>query len=448
MLRQALSLRYSLGRGVVRDNLMLDSVLLLPLCQKIISLELRDEIAKLNKKPSRFDQFTEALFDRIFGENEQLDKIKKGPLTILESTLRPVLVPNEKWSDVNRWMFHARFVSWARNEYLYTMHSSELHDVFTKFPALRRGPQLSSALRNQMRREVGRDDNQRTIIYRAQNLPSTNTIVKAFGMDGWTGQKNRNATWLQMDTLTKQMDGQLLSVPETSRQIPLIEPDTDLSALSLEDVLELAGAQVANSNAFTLLCEHFKISQLLTKEYVTGLVNYLKKRASGSSVMIIHVGEAELLKNLIIDELNASRRGKKILWKSAMLSASDPEQIRSGIKHFAVGCDQIFIICNSMPAGHDFTKAFRDSGVDEYILVGEADDGSFGHNWQTWGNRSMRGGELEEEDSLSAPFEADSYKRMNIHELDKYQFSFSDCKESANASTVSFRRHDNSKLAI
>mmetsp|Transcript_11868 Transcript_11868/g.18208 ORF Transcript_11868/g.18208 Transcript_11868/m.18208 type:complete len:164 (+) Transcript_11868:1010-1501(+) len=163
--------------------------------------------------------------------------------------------------------------------------------------------------------------------------------------------------------------------------------------------------------------------------------------------MIINVGEAELLKNLIIDELNASRRGK-ILWKAAMLSASDPEQIHSGIEHFGIGCDQIFIICNSMPAGHDFTKAFRDSGVDEYILVGEADDGSFGNNWETWGNRSIIPGELEEEDSLSAPFEADGYRRMNIHELDEYQFSLSDRKESANASTVSFRRQDNSKLII
>ncbi len=28
--------------------------------------------------------------------------------------------------------------------------------------------------------------------------------------------------------------------------------------------------------------------------------------------------------------------------------------------------------------------------VEEYILIGEADDGSCGHNWRTWGNPNFR----------------------------------------------------------
>mmetsp|Transcript_27878 Transcript_27878/g.41145 ORF Transcript_27878/g.41145 Transcript_27878/m.41145 type:complete len:461 (+) Transcript_27878:109-1491(+) len=432
VLRHGLSLRYALGRGVVRDNPMLDAFLFLPFCQKIVSLELRDDIAKLNKKASRFDQWIEDLFDRIFGKDEQVDSTRKDPLSILESTLRPVLVPNEKWSDVNSWMFHARFVSWARNEYLHAMYSSQLHEAFIKFPTLRRGPQISPVLRDQKLRRVRKGDDKRTLIYRIQNLPTANTIIKAFKMDGWNGQKDREATWLQMERLVKQLDGQLVSAPGTSRRVALIEPGKDLSALSLEDILELAGGQVANCNAFNLLCEHYKFPQLLTKEYVVGLAGYLKKRAVGSSIMVIHIGEAELLNNLISDELHSRN---KIAWNSATLSVDHPEEICAAIDCLAQGHDQIFVICNSMPPGQDFSKAFRESRVHEYILIGEADDVSFGNSWETWGNEVN-----EEQSKLRPPFEVGGYQRKDIHELDEYQFSISDCKISANSSTVSFRR--------
>lgn len=436
VLRHGLSLRYALGRGVVRDNPILDAVLLLPFCQKMMSLELRDDIAKLSKQASRFDQWTEDLFDRIFGKDEKLDKLRKDPLSILESALRPVLVPNEKWSDINRWMFHGRFVSWARNEYLHTMYSSELHKAFTKFPTLRRGPQVSSVLRDQLLREGRKGDNKRTLIYRIQNLPTTNMIIQAFNMDGWNGQKDREATWLQMERLVEQLNGQLVAVPGTSRQVALIEPDTSLSDLSLEDILELAGGQVANYNAFNLLCEHFKLSQLLTKEYVAGLVDYLKKRAVGSSIMVMYISEAEVLKNLISDELHKPHDGKKMSWNAATIKVDRPERICHQIDRLAHGHDQIFVICNTMPAGQDFSKEFREFGVDEYILIGEADDGSFGNNWETWGNQLMLN---DEQSKLRPPFEAGGYQRINIHELDEYQFSISDCKDSANSSTVSFR---------
>ena len=49
---------------------------------------------------------------------------------------------------------------------------------------------------------------------------------------------------------------------------------------------------------------------------------------------------------------------------------------------------QLIVLCRWMPMGEDWTKEFRDGGVDEYILIGECDDGNCGHNWLTWGNKA------------------------------------------------------------
>lgn len=40
------------------------------------------------------------------------------------------------------------------------------------------------------------------------------------------------------------------------------------------------------------------------------------------------------------------------------------------------------VICSWMPMGVDWSRAFRNcDDVDEYVLLGEADDGSCGHLW-------------------------------------------------------------------
>ena len=91
------------------------------------------------------------------------------------------------------------------------------------------------------------------------------------------------------------------------------------------------------------------------------------------------------------------------------------------------------VLCSWMPPGQDWTADFRrpvdiandataygendgDEGeeperlVEEYILIGEADDGTCGHNWHTWGNADFR----TEED---APHDLDGYERVNLSDL-------------------------------
>ena len=153
---------------------------------------------------------------------------------------------------------------------------------------------------------------------------------------------------------------------------------------------------------------------------------------------------------------------------------------------------RLIVLCSWMPPGLDWTADFRrpmegDGGgpragatatagsvadadaerlVEEYILIGEADDGSCGHNWLTWGNPDFRDDDddrvvvvdderrrAEDDDdfgddgvrrgvpeSAVPPHVVDGYVREDLEGLSAFQFSRFDCKRSRETKTVSFRR--------
>ena len=153
---------------------------------------------------------------------------------------------------------------------------------------------------------------------------------------------------------------------------------------------------------------------------------------------------------------------------------------------------RLIVICSWMPPGLDWTADFRrpiavDGGgpragatatagsvadsemrlVEEYILIGEADDGSCGHNWRTWGNPDFRDDDddlvvvvdddgrrrAEDDDDFGGngvrrgvpesavpPHVVDGYVREDLEGLSAFQFSRFDCKRSRETKTVSFRR--------
>jgi len=114
---------------------------------------------------------------------------------------------------------------------------------------------------------------------------------------------------------------------------------------------------------------------------------------------------------------------------------------------------QVIVICSWMPMGQDWTSFFRNAGVDEYILIGEADDGSCGDNWLTWGNQAFHDKNTEEEDAKSQrnddnsvsptlPYVIDGYQRSEMDDLRKFQFSSFDLAVSKSSMTVSFRKND------
>ena len=102
---------------------------------------------------------------------------------------------------------------------------------------------------------------------------------------------------------------------------------------------------------------------------------------------------------------------------------------------------QVIVLCSWMPMGQDWTSHFRSAKVDEYILIGEADDGSCGDNWLTWGNPAFYDG-----DGVPTPsYVKEGYQRLDMDPLTKYQFSSFDLKNSKSSKTVSFRRRKRKK---
>lgn len=119
---------------------------------------------------------------------------------------------------------------------------------------------------------------------------------------------------------------------------------------------------------------------------------------------------------------------------------------------------RLIVLCSWMPPQVDWTVSFRSpsssiyapgesSGagiVEEYILIGECDDGTCGHNFHTWGNPdAYEGQDVGDENVPVAPYITDGYQRVDLEDLSLLQVSRFDCKRSSESKTVSFRRGGN-----
>ena len=89
------------------------------------------------KEISRADAPASVLpyYDALFGksdEEEEASTMKKKKtiaqlrVQVLEDQLRPVLFPEEKWSDVFKWRWNARVVKWVRKEFLVAKYGPEV----------------------------------------------------------------------------------------------------------------------------------------------------------------------------------------------------------------------------------------------------------------------------------------------------------------------------------
>ena len=267
-------------------------------------------------------------------------------------------------------------------------------------------------------------------------------------------------------------NGQLLNFAE----IPL---DADLSDITIEELLEVTGSHVMDCGAFNAVCEEAGIYQLWTEEYVTHLGGYLLERSfefdGETCVLDVGAGDGLLVKFLTeFLELEKKRLskipGKSRIQEIPTVIATDDGSwgifakaqveklnMRDALtKYKTTNSDsdrkrQLIILCSWMPMGEDWSVFFRQHEVDEYILIGEADDGSCGHNWDTWGNPSFLpaegsnsslkvSGDPQGPEDKQPLYLADGYERWDMEALAQYQFSRFDCAVSRSSKTVSFRR--------
>eukprot|EP00934_Nitzschia_sp_Nitz4_P000433 Nitzschia sp. Nitz4//scaffold279_size24496//16175//17824//NITZ4_008383-RA/size24496-augustus-gene-0.8-mRNA-1//1//CDS//3329545400//433//frame0 len=472
----------------------------IPYSQKLLSLSVYDESARVvtkHKEASSVEKALDATYDALFGGAppsaaeiaESQRSIAELRLGVLDEHLRPALLPNEQWGDVLQWMWNPRIMKWARQEFLVAKYGPRVKEALDAYPQLRSSPQFSRHPTQRMLANIarGRLDlkplssssstskgnkiaNPRTL------LPSSDTLVKAFEMYDWAKKKDTKKLRQSMDTIAQRLGGHAIKLDDgTVVGHAQLSIETDLRTVSLEDILEVAGGHVGHCGPFNTVCEEADIYQLWTKDYIQHLGDYLLDRtkshfaSKGGETIVLDVGAGDgLLVHFLREHAERKDRGEGVRSRGkaskktqhfdiptptfvatdngsqGIFAKAEVERldVKTAISKYCAGAPsnntQVIVLCSWMPIGQDWSKLFRDAAVEEYILIGEADDGSSGLEWETWGNaESWR---EKPEGETVPPYVREGYKRWDMNALTPFQFSRYDCAVSRGSATVSFRR--------
>ncbi|KAL3921357.1 MAG: hypothetical protein SGILL_002786, partial [Bacillariaceae sp.] len=430
---------------------------------------------------------------------EQLSEIR---MDVFNGVLRPSLLPTEQWGrDVEEaWRYKIRLVAWLRTELIIAKYGPFLTEAMVAFPSLRQSPQLQSTIRRRFMMDLmhrgiinmeatgtgddtGKFGNDTSIFHR---LPKSDTVIKAFGMQDWAVNKDTQSVRQSMLAVAQQLGGTVLQQDQrpsaepssTSRLLnhAVISPETDLSDTSLEDILEVVtGGYIANCGPLNAICQEANFYQMWTHEYVQHLGDYLMQRCANEQTTILDVGAGDglliqCLRDFMDQKAKSNHKKRKaakarsgatkpttaptlvatddMSWNIFVKAQVEKLSVEAALEKYAVGNQedtkeerpkQVIVLCSWMPMGEDWTSIFRAAGVDEYILIGESDDGSCGHNWKTWGNPTFRDGRATLGE-VAPPYKRDGYNRWDMDVLTPFQFSSFDCAVSKSSKTVSFRR--------
>mmetsp|Transcript_8880 Transcript_8880/g.21712 ORF Transcript_8880/g.21712 Transcript_8880/m.21712 type:complete len:519 (+) Transcript_8880:2-1558(+) len=498
-------------------------------------------------------------------------KLSDMRIGVLDEYLRSSLIPNGLWSDIERnWRYHLRIIAWARKEFLISKYGPYIQEAMVAYPQLKSSPQLSGSsdsggnrrklLLDLVHRGVINTDNiGRGGVPTASSdepstspflmLPSSDVIVKAFRMKGWSDDKSTERIAKSLRPVADKLQGAILPQQQrtfqggsaTTKHI-VVPPETDVSSTDLEDILEVVTAgYLKNCGPLNALCQEANFYQLYSREYVQQLGDYLLKRTAArrlseegrqrqngrpnksnlskesSSVsvetVVLDIGAGDgVLMHCLRDYMERKMKGLSVTdgkmgrkrkhrstnssnerhrltniptivatddmsWRintkaevekisveqalekytknrasSSALNGSDPSKTPKlqDLQDKKLQRPQVIVLCSWMPMGQDWTSHFRNAKVDEYILIGEADDGSCGDNWLTWGNPafgahydpSEETTDLQSNDDLSPipPYIREGYQRLDLDALTKHQFSSFDLATSKSSKTVSFRK--------
>lgn len=193
--------------------------------QKLLSLSIYDESShavlqfkRTHASPNRVEKTLDDTYDALFGklfqkqkqsEEEQLlsraqmdREVVRLRLQVLDEQLRPVLVPNDRWSDVLEWKFNPRILRWVRKEFLIAKYGPMVQEAFEAYPQLRSSPQFTRHPTQRMLLDLAKgrapslqsDQTASSSTHKGRKqyslLPSSDTIIKAFGMRKWTAEKD------------------------------------------------------------------------------------------------------------------------------------------------------------------------------------------------------------------------------------------------------------------
>jgi len=414
LLKNGIKARYAAARGVIVDNPALDGFFFVTVGQKLVQIEVHDAAKEAVKSSA---DYTTGMND---DEEYRIDRESQIRVGVLESYLRKALVPTERWADVQKWQFHARLIKWARTEFLAAKYGAAIRSALHTFPTLRKAPQLQTVPNRgvvaKLLFDKGEDPNERDVSVTSK-VPTSMLLAKAFGMQQWKNDKDISASRRDMERIALKLGGDLVELRGGSVTFAAVPPESDLSALSLEEILEVAGGHVTQCGPFNAICEDADIYQFWTREYVSHLGRYLQQRLSRDyETVIVDVGAGDgLLVDLLReyfgrDDEDVSlvkepvKKAKRVQserprgpavptivatdngsWniseKAEVEELSVEEAIakytRKSAEEVGVGelgnkNKQVIVLCSWMPMNEDWTGVFRSHEVDEYILIGGA----------------------------------------------------------------------------
>jgi len=340
---------------------------------------------------------------------------------------------------------NVRFRSWIRNLYL---------DL--KFSRTDKMQKASSAL----------------LYENYPNLVSYQKLVSTFGLQQW----NKNPQHRE-DELQRALEAALLKDCAT------------VWDWTLEDTLECIGCCIVGMNEFNFYCEENKIYDFLTQDYITELGKYLYKRSRKISkdkgkreITILEVGAGEGKLGASLDRELEKRGKREVDIKLVMtdlgtwrLNGVESQRVKKlDYKNAIDKFNPDIVLCAWMPLGVDWSWYFRQKeSIEEYILMGEVDDGCCGDKWLTWGyidedsrtdlvdsdqaevhsidlfdwiGRKFQKRKAKEvvsnpEEQALPPYEQDHFARLELPEISKYQICRYDKEQYAsNSKTVAFKR--------
>ena len=450
-----------------------------------------------------FDSIWDKYLDRFAPPSQQEDERSSNQplrLSVMEDLIRSALLPTERYSDLERWQHHPRVTKWLRAEFLLAKHQEALTEsLFTsgsvggssKAYHLKNVPMLSRTFGHPMAESLhntywGKEKVE--TVTGGKGLVSVDYLIKALHMKDWY----RSKAWESQEEksrleLVKRGSGTVHTIPGGGI-VPIMNYELDLSKWSLEDVLELAGCRIKDAGPFNVLCEEYNIFEFWTEDYVMKLASYLQQRCDefDGHTIILDVGAGDgtlvhFLKEAIMDgksnattlkskTSNKKKQKKKKKHIPTIVATDDGSwniQPRGSVERMSVSQamkrygpqnsllannnsapHQLIVLCSWMPMGIDWTRNFRQAGADEYILIGECDDGGCGHNWDTWGNPNFRDEEMDtdgadnqliKKNTLEPEYRVDGFERKNMDDLSALQFSRYDSRISSLTQTVSFR---------
>jgi hypothetical protein len=315
-----------------------------------------------------------------------------------DAAWKDILTPNNSYSDILQWANNTRAQSMMRRVFLEQRYGRSPHmkDILEKHS-------FADAL----------------------YLPSRDEVISAFQMKDWG--RHPEGEDVRKNELLKGLKSEHDSVEHWS----------------LEDIMESAGCCVYGRNEFNYFCEEFQHYEFLTSTYVDALANHIRAKAKssppkgGKEFILLEIGAGSGRLAAHLEE----RLGSDNILVVATDSAEWNLQQHFRVEHYNhKEALKLFkpdmVLASWMPVGVDWTKDIRRAGVDEYILVGEADGGCCGHPWYTWGVVHGRTGKK----GAIAPFVADGYKKLPLGDISKLQLQRYDSKQyNQNSQTVSFQ---------